>query len=623
MVGKNRWQAGASLAEVLVAVGILSIAILAFIRLYPSGFLTLKRSAQSDSATRMAQRELERLKSRQDNLPYLIAPIRYREDSATRQIFVEIDPTVSPNDLGVQPNLPASIPPEYASGMNRIRRVIGERVPLGLPGFVYGSQSQVTDGIVYTTTFSPIMLPPEEALRDPSLLANYIQVYGNPMRRFEMDADFQYRNVQPFEYGIDYEQGLVLLRPLFNRPARYKIDYSYVVQNGNHADVRHVSTVIILPPTNPNRPFAQWVPLTVPQEGVPPEEFPPVNQINGFSGIVPDSDSCARLFEILGLNDGWDSDYPYQCKLLNPLLGSFIFSPYASGYMERYWRGTRPLVANIDYTVHDWTILREEFTVPADGRIRLTFTDIKQIGDLLPDQTQYQGLNLLGRKITPEEPIPDNEQIDMVIIDLLTGSTAYIAKGSVQTETPLGLPAFTPNITQVDYTLGILQFNDRDMVGRKIRVLYKVHDNWALSVQKSAHRYFISPMRMGMPVDACWYDVEGAYEELETERQRRLYFNRSEAGKTVLLREYWYALSDGSVRQGKNGVFRISDVPDDTGFVYIDLTQLHPDATRWAPEVTGTAIRGVQGLSLRVRMSFEPAGRPVYFDFDTMLTRTD
>ncbi len=616
MAGRHRREAGASLAEVLVAVGILSIAILAFIRLYPSGFLALKRSGQSDSATRLAQREMERLKSRQDNLPYLIAPIRYREQNGN--ILIEIDPTVSPEDLATQPGLPNSVPAEYATGVNRIRRVVGERAHLGLPALFPGSQTQVTEGIVYVTTFAPITLPPEWATRDPRLFVNYLQVYGNPMRRFELDSDFQYRNVELYEYGIDYEQGRVLLRPLFSRSISYKIDYSYVVNTGTRAEVRHVSTTIVLPPTAPNRPFAQWVPLTVPEEGVPPEQYPPVNELPGFSGVVPDSDSCARLFELLPNEAQWDPNYPYQYKLLNPLLGSLMFNPAASGYTERFWRGTRALVANIDYNVHDWSILREEHTVPADGRIRLAFTDLKQVGDLLENQTQYPGLNL-GLDTEGRSSI----QADLVIIDLLTGSTAYVRQGQVLRDgiDPRFQP-FYPTIEGVDYVAGLIQFNDPRMVGRKIRVLYKVFDNWALSVQKAAHRYFISPVLAGMPVDACWYDREGSYEGSTDPQQRRLYFNRSEAGKTILLREYWYATPDG-IKQGTNGVFRISEMPDETGFVYVDLSELHPTATRWAPEVTGVAIRGVQGLSLRVRLTFEPTGRPVKLDFDTMLTRTD
>jgi hypothetical protein len=104
----------------------------------------------------------------------------------------------------------------------------------------------------------------------------------------------------------------------------------------------------------------------------------------------------------------------------------------------------------------------------------------------------------------------------------------------------------------------------------------------------------------------------------------KLYFNRSEAGKTVLLREYWYiAEGDSRPRSGVNGVLRISEVADGTGFVYADLTELHPNAVRWAPEVTGVAIRGVQGLSLKVRLYYEPNGRRVKIDFDALLTRKD
>ena len=157
MVGMGRrQQQGASLVEVLVVIGILAIAILAFIRLYPSGFLALKRSGQSDAATRYAQKELERLKARADNLPRAIAPVSY--DFSTGELL--IDPTIDPNDLGVQPNLPEDFPSVYASGVNRFRRIVGERVPLGLPGPTLGRRDQLTEGIVYTTLFAPIAQPP-------------------------------------------------------------------------------------------------------------------------------------------------------------------------------------------------------------------------------------------------------------------------------------------------------------------------------------------------------------------------------------------------------------------------------------------------------------------------------
>ncbi len=605
MAGKKRWQGGASLVEVLVAIMILAVAILVFIRLYPSGFLALKRSGQSEAATRLAQQELERLKGRQDNLPYMIAPIKY--EVVNGQTVMVIDPTTSPDDMGVQPNLPPDVPPEYASGVNRVRRIIGERVNLGAPAPYLGSRYTLTEGILYQTAFAPIAVPPPNVSGDvwDPIASGYLLVYGNPMRRFEMDSNSEYRwNLQTYEYGIDYEQGRVLLRPLRNRPIAYKIDYSYRVLHDGHEDIRQVSTVIILNPTFPQRPFPMWVDLTLPVPGQDPSNYPSVRNEPGFQGIVPDSDSAARLFERLRPGDAWDPSYPYQYKVVNQLLGLLAFNPAGTGFYERYWAGQRPLVANVDYNVYDWFILREEHTVPGTGRIRLAFTDIKQYGDLLEDQSQYKGLNL------PD--LPDQQQPDIVLIDMLTGQVAYIQKSS-QIGGDLALGSFA-----VDYTAGVIQLNNAYLRGRKLRILYKAHENWALAVQKAAHRYFISPVLNGMPADACWYDAEAAFAGRTVSK---LYFNRSEAGKTILLREYWYR-QDNTVRRGVNGVLRISEVPDGTGYVYADLTELHPGAS-WAPEVTGVAIRGVQGLSLKVRLYYEPDGRKVKIDFDTMLTRKD
>ncbi|MFN4034304.1 MAG: prepilin-type N-terminal cleavage/methylation domain-containing protein, partial [Fimbriimonadales bacterium] len=215
MVGIGRQQRGASLVEVLVVMGILAIAILAFVRLYPSGFLALKRSGQSDAASRLAQQEMERLKSRAANLPRLIAPTRY-DFSGSEPILV-IDPSIDPNDLGVQPNLPSGFPTEYASGVNRFRRITGERVNLGLPGPTLGSRSELTEGIVYTTLFAPIA----QASTGSGLPDEYLTVTGAPMRRLVLDSEYQRPAIRLFEYGIDYNAGKVLLRPLRGAPIRY------------------------------------------------------------------------------------------------------------------------------------------------------------------------------------------------------------------------------------------------------------------------------------------------------------------------------------------------------------------------------------------------------------------
>lgn len=623
MVGMGRKQRGASLVEVLVVIGILAIAILAFIRLYPSGFLALKRSGQSDAATRLAQQEMERLKSRAENLPRLIAPVSY--DFSTGEAVLFIDPSVDPNELGVQPNLPEGFPAQYASGVNRFRRIAGERVYLGLPGPTLGSRNQLTEGIVYTTLFAPIAQPPTgEQSGTPGAYADYLTVTGAPMRRIVTDASYRPPNIRVYEYGIDYNTAQVLLRPLRYAPITYLVEYSvfYVAPSGR-VETRYILSRIRFEPTHPNAPEPRWVPLTVRDENG--NEIA-VSQLPGFLGIAPFSDIASREFEQLPLNASWSEESPYQYKVLNPLTGTILISPKASGYYERYWRGLRPLEAYVSYFVHDWSIMREEFTVPSSGRIRLAFSDLKQYGDLLEDQTQYEGLGL-GRDSNNEVL-----QADLIIVDLLTGRAAYFRQG-VQIQASELAPALReqslpPLNATIDYATGNIQIGNPDMRGRKIRVLYKVHENWAISVQKAADRYYLAQNPQGLTVDSCWYDYANAYNGVESEQTRRLYFPRSEAGKTVLLREYWYVEQNPSTGQrrtvrGVNGVFKISELPDATGMVYLDLTELHPNAVRWDPSVTGQAIRGVQGLSVKVRVTHEPPGRRTRVDFDILLPVRD
>jgi len=612
MVGMGRRQGGASLVEVLVVIGILAIAILAFIRLYPSGFLALKRSGQSDAATRYAQQELERLKTRADNLPRAIVPIRYVREGDTPALIV--DASVSPDDLSQQPDLPRGVPALYASGVNRFRRIVGERVPLGLPGPTLGRRDQLTEGIVYTTLFAPIAQRPTVGAGNN--YRDYLVVTGAPMRRLILNSDFQQPNIRLFEYGIDYDAAKVLLRPLRYAPIAYQVEYSfaYVAPSGR-VETRFVSVIIELDPTDPNAPIPVWRDLPLP-DGSPVSSFP------GFLGIAPFSDTAARVFSELPLGAQWSSENPYQYQVLNPFTGTILINPLASGYYERYWRGTRPLEAYVSYYVHDWTIMREEFTVPSSGRIRLAFSDLKQYDDLLDDQTQYRGLGL-GRDVA-NEPV----RADLIIVDMLTGRAAYFRQGRQLPNSELAseLRAQTlPNLNAtIDYATGNLQIGNPQMQGRKIRVFYKVHENWAISVQKAANRYFLAQNPVGMGYDSCWYDYTG---QTTDQARRRLYFTRSEAGKTILLREYWYDVDDdpdnGNTQRGTNGVFRISETPDDTGLVYIDLRDVHPNAVRWDPSVTGQAVRGVQGLSVKVRVTHEPPGRRTRTDFDILLPVRD
>ncbi|MFN4033804.1 MAG: hypothetical protein ACK4ME_09370, partial [Fimbriimonadales bacterium] len=304
----------------------------------------------------------------------------------------------------------------------------------------------------------------------------------------------------------------------------------------------------------------------------------------------------------------------------NALTGTILINPNASGFYERFWRGVRPLEAYVSYYVHDWSIMREEFTVPNSGRLRLAFSDLKQVGDLLDNQSTYTGMGL-GSDAN-NAPL----QADMVIVDMLTGLAAYFRQGQQIPASQLA-PSLRDQLlpdlgATIDYATGNVQISNPNMRGRKVRVFYKVHENWAISVQKAADRYYLVRDLRTLTVDSCWYDFDAAYNGDSTDRARRLYFTPSEAGKTVLLREYWYVDANGRTQRGTNGVFKIRDVLEG-GLAYLDLRDVHPNAVRWDPSVTGQAVRGVQGLSLKVRVTHEPPGRRTRTDFDMLLPVRD
>jgi hypothetical protein len=116
--------------------------------------------------------------------------------------------------------------------VNRFRRIVGERVPLGLPGPTLGRRDQLTEGIVYTTLFAPIAQRPTGGAGNN--YRNYLVVTGAPMRRLILNSDFQRPDIRLFEYGIDYDAAKVLLRPLRYAPIAYQVEYSfaYVAPSG-------------------------------------------------------------------------------------------------------------------------------------------------------------------------------------------------------------------------------------------------------------------------------------------------------------------------------------------------------------------------------------------------------
>jgi hypothetical protein len=121
-----------------------------------------------------------------------------------------------------------------------------------------------------------------------------------------------------------------------------------------------------------------------------------------------------------------------------------------------------------------------------------------------------------------------------------------------------------------------------------------------------------------------------------------MYFPLSEAGKTVLIREYWYT-NGSAITRIANETFKINAIRSQfvnlggQPLTWIDIAapDKHPDATGWDTTSTGLAANGVQGISFRTRVLWKngseitatPGGNVVRtrwrkVDLETILTRS-
>ena len=110
-------QQGASLVEVLIALLILVIGILAIIRIFPGGFIAIRDTQDANLADRLAQAQLEQLK--QNNAFLLDAVYMYTPDGT-------FDGDFSPVDFN--DDYPSTTAPNPAyNDINKARYISGER----------------------------------------------------------------------------------------------------------------------------------------------------------------------------------------------------------------------------------------------------------------------------------------------------------------------------------------------------------------------------------------------------------------------------------------------------------------------------------------------------------------
>lgn len=451
-------ERGTSIIEILVVMVVLLVGIMSVIRMFPGGFAAVRHAESITFANRMAQAELERLKTHAENLPAGIVPVDSNGDVVLNWQHPG-PPYKDGNNDDIEDNI------------TTFRRIIGEttKIPVGT---YFGGVGNRDFGSVYSLMFSPIT-------------PGSVSVYGGAWRR-TTDASGPLRS---FEYGIDYGNGMssqfrIRFRPV-SYPRLFRVSFSWWESvNGLRPELRSGIQPEVLVPAG----WGDWIEINVPSTGV-------------FHGIKEYSDSVARAFNEVVI---WSDDDFYEFKVVDYDTGVIAFNPRGYNAMEHGVDGPRILEARIDYDKHDLSILREDRIVPGDVagasyRVKLSLRYIKQAGKSIElNGDTYQGFTL-----------PSGARAELVLLDLNSGWRIRYPQPAVELDYNEGVLSFAPNVEMYDPS----NPGNVAMVpiaGRNIRIFYQAEGDWRIIVHKSYELY-----RHGTSADYMHYAHQNGQPRVE------------------------------------------------------------------------------------------------------------
>ena len=687
---------GFSLLEVLVTLIVLLIGILAVLRLFPGGFLTIQRTGEQTLGTQVAEQQLDLMRSLLVQPDYIV-PGLPDDHGLIHEIYgirpddlaQETDASVAQIAQSIGFTLASNYPGLLFSDINRIRYVKGEtsHVPISnaniadanKPPIPYGSLAVLNFGPVYNrfdTTATPV--------------TDSIHVYSAPLTRTLQTAIASNNVPDPrpllrneSEYAIDYDNNQIAFFPrVAKNPGQggsvttyrdFQITFDYYDTSSNPPTMKTQTGKIRVPDLNP----------AVIGQGVAPQPvwqsiYDPTNNPAPAKAVIrPESEDVSRLFKLITTDNKGNFALTFQPDdLLNPNTygpqwsedayeyawfsrqlpgdtsnsGVLVFNP--RGHLSflansnvtdtdalaqsQPFTNTQSLVVRVDYLIYDNHIIRDQRTVPSSGPyvVKLSFPNILTNGDLLEDGSTYNGI--IREASTP----------DIIVLNANDGSeVSEMSQGTVPANTNYAeftLDATNGAITflarQTDSTKTTKGIEDLNLRGIPLRILYRTQKNWGQQVQKASSMYTQVPTPDGLTYKT-YFVGDGTNGTLPTQ----VYFSPSEAGKTVVLGEYYLQASTGIIPTPyKNDTFRLSNNPADfkningTLYPYIDVTDAehHPTAdnehvpqggsagdaiTGFTNQVSGRAINYLRGLSIKSRVIWKSSGRIRQIDQDSVL----
>ncbi len=660
---------GFTLLEILVVLVILLIGILAILRLFPGGFLTIKRTGEMQMAEALVTEQLDAQKNLSALAEGFIAAV-----SGPNNSLIPLK-DVQPNDLtdvtnadlateatlsGGQAVIPQPLqgtgqgPNYYYSNINRIRNVMGEFAHIPVPT----SNNNTVFGSIYFLQFGPVFNT--FGTDANNLPTDGLNVRGAPLERVVQSstgsningtndpngnasspttiAELNY----PTQYAIDYTNLVIAFAPRIrdgggSRTFLMSFDYYTAANATSLPTVKSVIDYAITVPDVPVANAANAQPI-----------WQPIFPNNSMQTVAPnliafkqDSDVVSRKFQLLYGDNAvtnssswsWSGD-PYEYVWFSPQVGSFanagvlLFNPRGYNYLEQTSSGTQPLSVRVDYTILDNHILREDRTVPTATpySVKLALPFVLTNGDILPDQTTYNGM-FQEQNATP----------DLILYDENNG----LEIGEFQNGTYTNKTAFTGLNASLDNKTGLIRFLfdptttdgqtlQKTLPNTTLRIFYRAQGEWGMQVQKAQATY----KQAGDPGSVSYNSYYLGGTQANVGQPTRMYFPLNEAGKTVVLGQYYVSTNQAApndVRQFSNEAYRINDNPalyetlNGVRLTWIDLVSQHPEAAatgqnwQWNSGYNGLAVSSVQGGSVKSRVIWRDADHWRKVDNDTIL----
>jgi type II secretory pathway pseudopilin PulG len=665
---------GGSLIEILVVIVVFLVGILAVVQIYPVGIGILRTTRNNTVATNLSRAEADRLRSQAGRIADQIAPVSYLVQNG--RLTVRIDASRRANELMPSSDPRWTLAPDgtvldeasqprgnwaRVSGANAFSRVLGEGGRAPAPRFL-GNQTGSPYGGLVNLQFAPLFYD-----RDSSTGIGFpgvVDVYGNVLARRGGDRQNNFPNPTRLDFGqytvfvVDEEdvndqdpfggavQDQLWLPAAENGgPIRYRVAFNFAITEGNRVNTYDLVFNVVLDPASPpvfaeTRPGWRFWVVNLPKLAGQPDDagdvrFPEANYVDTDFGSV----RVNRGYDELRLDATFDANNPYQYKVVSGNLGFLLVNPAAFNTVISKPRGREPMETNVDYTVFDWRIIRDEFRVPrsAPFQQKTILQSLKVAGERGPDVLPYPGIGIeLADDLIVEDVDGAPDQYDLMLLDtetggLILGNFRRVGLSDQGRRDADRLESFT-----VDKSGGGLSFRDvdgdgsnglsayaifpsvngvgdwdpnpvliSDIRGRSVRALYQAKGEWSVQVLKAAAQYRVTVVAGASRIQSGECYVGGTNSAGEGELHK-LYFPWSDLGRKVIVAEMWYRDLDGNLRSLKDQEFQIrasANNPFGLPFVSLRDKDSRADAFDFS---NGYAVRGVRGASLAVRVLWNP-----------------